>query len=123
MSRKIIGVTVGTPISPESLRQKMNIEQTIEDYLEANPIEETDPTVPDWAKQPEKPKYTAEEVGALDAAELPEAINAALAQAKESGEFKGDKGDPYTLTDADKETIKNAVIAALPVYDGEAVEI
>lgn len=26
---------------------------------------ETDPTVPAWAKQPEKPKYTAEEVGAL----------------------------------------------------------
>lgn len=26
--------------------------------------EETDPTVPAWAKQPEKPKYTAEEVGA-----------------------------------------------------------
>ena len=28
---------------------------------------ETDPTVPDWAKQPEKPTYTAEEVGALPA--------------------------------------------------------
>lgn len=27
-------------------------------------IEETDPTVSDWAKQPEKPSYTAEEVGA-----------------------------------------------------------
>ena len=27
--------------------------------------EETDPTVPDWAKQPTKPSYTAEEVGAL----------------------------------------------------------
>lgn len=26
---------------------------------------EIDPTVPDWAKQPEKPKYTASEVGAL----------------------------------------------------------
>lgn len=26
---------------------------------------ETDPTVPDWAKKPEKPTYTAEEVGAL----------------------------------------------------------
>ena len=26
--------------------------------------EETDPTVPDWAKQPEKPSYTADEVGA-----------------------------------------------------------
>lgn len=26
---------------------------------------ETDPTVPDWAKQPSKPSYTADEVGAL----------------------------------------------------------
>ena len=35
--------------------------------------EETDPTVPDWAKQPEKPTYTAEEVGALPATtEIPE---------------------------------------------------
>lgn len=30
-------------------------------------VEETDPTVPEWAKQPEKPQYTAEEVGALAA--------------------------------------------------------
>lgn len=29
----------------------------------------------------------------LDASKLPEAVNDALAQAKESGEFKGDKGD------------------------------
>ena len=28
-------------------------------------IEESDPTVPDWAKQPNKPTYTAQEVGAL----------------------------------------------------------
>lgn len=28
---------------------------------------ETDPTVPDWAKQPKKPSYTADEVGALPA--------------------------------------------------------
>ena len=27
--------------------------------------EETDPTVPDWAKEPKKPSYTAQEVGAL----------------------------------------------------------
>lgn len=33
--------------------------------FEATPIEESDPTVPEWAKQPEKPTYTAEEVGAL----------------------------------------------------------
>lgn len=28
-------------------------------------VEESDPTVPEWAKQPEKPEYTAEEVGAV----------------------------------------------------------
>lgn len=27
-------------------------------------VEETDPTVPEWAKQPNKPRYTADEVGA-----------------------------------------------------------
>ena len=31
---------------------------------------------------------------------------------------KGDKGDPYTLTDADKQTITNAVLAALPTWTG-----
>ena len=29
-------------------------------------VEETDPTVPEWAKQSTKPTYTASEVGALD---------------------------------------------------------
>lgn len=52
----------------------------------------------------------------LDADKLPEAINTALAQAKESGEFKGDPGQPgkpgndYVLTEADKNEI--AEIAA-----------
>ena len=41
------------------------IAEVVGAYMEAHPIEETDPTVPDWAKQPEKPTYTAEEVGAL----------------------------------------------------------
>lgn len=38
------------------------IKQAVEEYLKNNPIE-VDPTVPEWAKQPEKPTYTAEEVG------------------------------------------------------------
>lgn len=117
-------------VSPEKIKQ------VVEDYLKANPIKETDPTVPDWAKEPQKPTYTAEEVGALpadtniptriselendsgyltehqdisgklDASKLPEAVDAALAQAKASGAFdgkdgkdgaqgeKGDKGEP-----------------------------
>lgn len=96
--------------------------------------------VPEWAQKPEKPSYTAGEVGALpddtkiptktselendsgfltehqdisgklDAEKLPEAINTALAEAKESGAFdgkdgadgapgeKGDKGEPGETT-------------------------
>ena len=41
------------------------IVEAVNNYLEANPIEESDPTVPEWAKNPEKPSYTAEEVRAL----------------------------------------------------------
>ena len=37
----------------------------VTEYLAANPIQETDPTVPAWAKQPTKPSYTAAEVGAV----------------------------------------------------------
>lgn len=47
-----------TSISPD------DIATAVEEYMANNPIEETDPTVPDWAKQPEKPSYTALEVGA-----------------------------------------------------------
>ena len=41
------------------------ISEAVEEYMASNPIEETDPTVPAWAKEPTKPSYTAEEVGAL----------------------------------------------------------
>ena len=40
------------------------ISNAVDNYMAANPIEESDPTVPEWAKQPEKPIYTASEVGA-----------------------------------------------------------
>ena len=74
----------------ESIQDPNAIKNAVEDYLAQNPVEvpvksvngqtgaveltaedvgaisnETDPTVPDWAKQPTKPSYTAEEVGAL----------------------------------------------------------
>lgn len=46
-----------------------DIAAAVEKYLQENPVqmEESDPTVHDWAKAEEKPKYTAEEVGALPA--------------------------------------------------------
>lgn len=48
------------------------IRHAVEDYLTENPIEESDPTVSDWAKQPAKPNYTASEVGAIpDTTKIP----------------------------------------------------
>lgn len=37
--------------------------------------------------------------------------------------LKGDKGDPYTLTDADKAEMVAEVISALPVYGGEVESV
>lgn len=71
-------------------------------------------------------------IGALAETELDAAVDDALAQAKVSGEFKGDKGDTgpegpqgpaYALTEADKAEMVAAVIAALPVYNGEVVTV
>ena len=72
------------------------IKNAVDDYLAQNPVEipvksvngktgtvelnaedvgaiaaETDPTVPEWAKQPTKPTYTAEEIGALPDTYIP----------------------------------------------------
>lgn len=40
------------------------IGQLVTEYFAKNPVRETDPTVPAWAKEPQKPGYTAAEVGA-----------------------------------------------------------
>lgn len=83
-------LTIGIPLGGDV--SEAQIAQAVAEYLSNNPIAETDPTVPDWAKQPEKPSYTADEVGAVSSETLPDAINTALAQAKESGEFDGAAG-------------------------------
>ena len=73
-------------VSPE------DIAKAVADYLAAHPIEETDPTVPEWAKAKTKPTYSAAEVGAIAQSDLQAATDAALAQAKSSGEFDGAAG-------------------------------
>ena len=67
--------------------QIVDMVKDVQDKLET--FEETDPTVPAWAKAAKKPTYTAAEVGALSADALPGAVNNALAQAKANGEFDG----------------------------------
>ena len=70
--------------------QIVDMVKDVQDKLET--FEETDPTVPAWAKAAKKPTYTAAEVGALSADALPGAVNNALAQAKANGEFDGAPG-------------------------------
>lgn len=50
-------------------------------------------------------KQARENIGALGEDELDEAVDEALAKAKESGEFDGPKGDDYVLTEGDKAEI------------------
>lgn len=79
------------PISEEK------IEKSVKSYLEKNPIEETDPTVPAWAKAEEKPTYTAEEVGALpDTTEIPKNLSDLQ-----------DDAEHRTVTDTEKQSWNN----------------
>lgn len=57
-------------------------------------------------------EYEVKDKNALPAADLPEAINTALTQAKESGEFD------YTLTEADKQEIAELAANLVPSGGG-----
>lgn len=70
---------------------KEEIQNAVNSYLEKNPvsIEEEDPTVPEWAKQPKRPTYTAKEVGALPAdTEIPPPYELPTATADSLGGVK-----------------------------------
>lgn len=55
-------LTIGIPLGGDV--SETQITQAVAEYLSKHPIAETDPTVPDWAKEEKKPSYTAAEVGA-----------------------------------------------------------
>lgn len=61
------------------------IAEAVDKYLDENPISEADPTVPSWAKQPQKPAYTAQEVGALPDTYVPPDQTAAQVGADPAG--------------------------------------
>lgn len=61
LDERIKALENSSGVDPETIKG------AVEDYLKENPIQETDPTVPEWAKQPQKPTYTAKEVGAQPA--------------------------------------------------------
>lgn len=63
----------------------------------------------------------------IESSELQTAVNEALEQAKEKGDFKGDPGDDYVLTNTDKEEIANIVLGQIEIPDspggGENVDL
>lgn len=79
-----------------------DIAKAIEDYLTKNP---PDVAVDSVNGKTGSVELTAEDVGAISQDELQNAVDDALAQAKESGAFDGKDGDDYILTDADKTEI------------------
>lgn len=86
------------------------IQEAVEVYLLEHPIQETDPTVPEWAKQPQKPSYTAEEVGARP--------NTWTPTAKDVGALPKDTEIPTipeALPNPNKLTFSGAITAE---YDG-----
>lgn len=97
----------GGSVTPEQ------IGAAVDDYLTENPVqvEESDPTVPDWAKAEQKPSYTAEEVGALPAdTEIPESYTLPVASADTLGGVKVGEGlqmtgDVLGVVDASYELI------------------
>jgi ABC-type amino acid transport substrate-binding protein len=103
------------------------IAQAVADYLEENPIESG--ATSEEAAQIEQNKQNIENLSTkkLDADKLQEAVNNALAQAKESGEFNGDpgeNGEDYVLTDADIQEIAEqaAPLVDVPEPDSELDE-
>ena len=98
MSKKLAGFTLGTPLNPSVIEKKISEEGFA-----------TEKYVKEYA-QP-KGDYLTEHQdisGKLDANKLQEAINIALAQAKESGEFDGADGTMTfeDLTDEQKEQLR-----------------
>lgn len=77
----------------EELESKVSdesIANAVEDYLTENPVEVPVLSVNDMVGDVQ---LSAEDVGALSEDDLDEAIDKALLEAKESGEFKGENGD------------------------------
>ena len=90
------------PISAVSgLRAELDDKQPKGSYL----TEETDPTVPAWAKQPEKPAYTAAEVHALPDTYTPP-VDATLTQSGQAADAKA-TGDALRSLSEDIDNVRN----------------
>lgn len=94
--------------------------------------EEADPTVPAWAKSPEKPSYTAEEVGALPASTVIPTVPTNVSAFQNDAGYLTEHQDlsgyakkdeiPAPVTDEHINALIDAKLAelpAVPTYTGE----
>lgn len=65
------------------------VKNAVDSYLKEHPLEESDPTVPEWAKAEKPPTYTAKDVGALPVGtEIPKTASDVGADASGTAESK-----------------------------------
>lgn len=84
----------------------------LQEALDGVTVEEVDPTVPAWAKQPAKPSYTAAEVGALpDDTEIP----------SKTSDLQNDSGFITGYTETDPTVPAWAKAANKPSYTAQEV--
>ena len=99
-----------------------------------NAVREMDEKVAELEEKVEGAEAVASEA-ANDAANATDTANSAMEVSNaakriadevkaraDGGEFKGEKGDPYILTEKDISVIVSATVNALPKYRGEAVD-
>lgn len=104
------------------------IAAAVGEYLDEHPITvtETDPTVPEWAKNPTKPTYTAQEVGALPAdTPIPDAVTEQTVSGwgftKNTGDYtKPSTGIPKSDLAADVQTSLGKADTALQQHQSLA---
>lgn len=84
----------------------------LQEALDSVTVEEVDPTVPAWAKQPTKPSYTAAEVGALpDDTEIP----------TKTSDLQNDSGFITGYTETDPTVPAWAKASSKPTYTAQEV--
>ena len=86
-------------VTEQILARLENVEQNGGGGSGGGITKETDPTVPDWAKQPDPPKYTAADVGAATAQQVAD-LSEAIADKRTSNVWYG------TTSSGERESIK-----------------
>lgn len=84
----------------KGLQDALDEKQPAGEYI----TEETDPTVPDWAKKSTKPTYTASEVGARPDTWIPSKSDIGLGNVDNVQQYSADNPPPYPVTSVNGQT-------------------